>query len=248
MMAFVLGTPHSRLALMLPEPLTEAALSAFRKAVERRANRQPVSQIIGCRDFFGREFLVTPAVLDPRPETELPVQLALERGGGRILDLGTGSGAILISCLAEMPHAQGVGVDISESALAVARRNAIRHDVAARARFAVSDWYDSVTARFDLILSNPPYISAAELDGLSPEVRKWEPGIALTPGGDGLDAYRKIVPGAQKCLAPGGWLIVETGAAQARTVAALFSESGFCRIAVSRDLDGRDRAVSGRIA
>jgi len=248
MMAFALGTSRARVTLMLPEPLPEAARSTFREAVERRVKRQPVSQITGVRDFFGREFLVTPAVLDPRPETELPVQLALERGGRQILDLGTGSGAILISCLAEMPHAQGMGVDVSESALAVARHNARRHGVAPRARFAVSDWYGSVVGTFDLILSNPPYVSAAEMDSLPPDVREWEPEIALTPGGDGLGAYRGIVPGAVKCLAPDGWLIVETGTAQAEAVAALFSEAGFRRITVSRDLDGRDRAVSGQIA
>ena len=253
LMAFALNAPHDRLTLLLPEPLSGAAQATFGQAISRREQRQPVAQITGKRAFYGRDFLVTPDVLDPRPETELLVRRALEHGADgagrarRILDLGTGSGAILVSCLAELPGAEGLGTDISAAALTVARRNAHTHRVAARAGFAVSDWYEAVTGRFDLILSNPPYIAADEMQALAPDIRNWEPAIALTPGGDGLSAYRKIVARAGNHLRQGGALIVETGAAQAGAVRALFAAAGFSRITVSQDLDGRDRVVSGVI-
>ncbi len=247
LLAHAMGVERTRLALILPEGMPQAACVIFGKAIRRRAQRQPVSQITGRRAFYGRKFAVTPDVLDPRPETELLVEAARAKGGRRILDLGTGSGAILVTCLAEMPRATGVGVDVSDAALKVARANAQRHAIADRAQFVLSDWFAGVKGRFDLIVSNPPYIPAAEMHGLSPEVALWEPGIALTTGGDGLDACRAIVARAGEFLEPGGWLIAEIGMAQGAAVSALFAGSGFDRVSVAKDMDGRNRLVSGQV-
>ena len=243
LLAHAMGLPPERLTLHLPDPLTDEQTEAFAAAITARLARQPVSQIVGERLFLGRSFRVTPDVLDPRPETELLVLAALERPFVRMLDLGTGSGCILLSCLAGMPVATGLGVDLSDGALAVAVENAGRLDLGARAAFRVSDWFSDVTGRFDLILSNPPYIAAGEMADLSPEVRDWEPHLALSPGGDGLDAYRAIASGAGARLMAGGRLMVEIGPAQAAAVTGLFRAAGFEAIEVRRDLDGRDRVV-----
>ena len=231
-----------------PEPQTrerpnDLTLEMFEIALTARARRQPVSQILGRRAFWKHEFIVTPDVLDPRPETETLVEAALARPWRRVLDLGTGSGAILLSLLAARPAAAGTGVDISDAALAVARRNAAKLDVADRAALIRSDWFSAVTGTFDLILSNPPYIAAAEMGALMPEVRDHEPRIALTDEGDGLQAYRAITAGVGRHLAPGGALMVEIGPTQGAAVSALFSAGGLADVSVLPDLDGRDRVV-----
>ena len=251
LLAWALGGTTDRLALALPEALGEGA-PRFASAVEARAARQPVSQITGSRAFYGREFAVDGTVLDPRPETELLVELALDAPFERVLDLGTGSGCILLTLLAERPSAIGTGTDISPQARALAEGNAIALGVSDRAEIAMADWFTPAVAdgapdgRFDLIVSNPPYIAAAEMAGLAPEVRDWEPAGALTDGGDGLAAYRAIAGGAGAHLTPGGRLIVEIGPSQAAAVTALFREAGLDAIAVHPDLDGRDRAVTAR--
>jgi release factor glutamine methyltransferase len=203
-----------------------------------------VAQLLGYRDFWKHRFIVTPDVLDPRPDTEALVAEALRRPFARVLDLGTGTGAILLSLLAERPAATGLGTDLSEAALTVARRNAAALRLADRADFAPADWFAGVAGQFDLIVSNPPYIAAAEMAGLAPEVRDWEPHLALTPGGDGLDAYRAIARGAGAHLAPGGRLVVEIGAAQGAAVAAIMAGAGLGPVRVLPDLDGRDRVVT----
>lgn len=223
-----------------PNDLT---LEMFSIAMAQRTRRQPVSQIVGKRAFWRFDFAVTPAVLDPRPETETLVATALERPFVRVLDLGTGSGCILISLLADRRMAQGVGVDVSDSALEVARRNAVRLGVSDRAVFLRSDWFSAVSGRFDLIVANPPYIAEDEMAALAPEVRDWEPRAALTPGGDGLNAYRAIAAGAGARLMAGGRLILEIGPTQAGAVADLLLAQGFSTPEVRRDLDGRDRVV-----
>jgi release factor glutamine methyltransferase len=162
----------------------------------------------------------------------------------RLLDLGTGTGCILLSCLASMPLATGTGVDLSEPALAVARDNARSLGLAARARFLRSDWFSAVEGRFDLIVSNPPYIAEAEMPGLAAEVRDWEPHLALTPGGDGLGAYRALAAGAGARLMNGGRLFLEIGPSQAAAVSGLLAAQGFVQIRTLADLDGRDRVVS----
>jgi release factor glutamine methyltransferase len=241
--ADALGVAADRVTLVLPEAVAPTALAAFEAAVARRLAREPVSQITGTRDFFGLSFRVTRDTLDPRPETELLVAAALERPFVKMLDLGTGTGCILLSCLAGMPFAAGTGTDASEAALAVARENAERLGLASRARFLRADWFGGVSGRFDLIVSNPPYLAEAEIAGLAPEVRDWEPRDALTPGGDGLGAYRAIAAGAGARLMAGGRLIVEIGPTQAGAVAELLVAQGFPEPEVRRDLDGRDRVV-----
>ncbi|MFQ6552069.1 peptide chain release factor N(5)-glutamine methyltransferase [Aestuariibius insulae] len=220
-------------------------LSRFESLVARRIAREPMSHLVGYRDFYKHRFRVTADVLDPRPETETLVLAALGRPFDRVLDLGTGSGAIILSVLADRPEATGLGTDLSEAALTVARDNRDRLDLTRQAEFAVSDWYDAVMGRFDLIVSNPPYIAVNEMEDLAPEL-SFEPRMALTDEADGLSAYRKIIRGAPAHLEPGGALMVEVGATQAEDVTALFKEAGFTEITRHPDLDGRNRVISGR--
>ena len=214
--------------------------------IKDRLDRRPVSRILGEREFWGRCFKVTEATLDPRPETETLVELALAEPFSQVLDLGTGTGCILISLLAERPDATGVGTDISDQAVLVAGDNAERHEVADRLILPLSGWFDSIGGRFDLIVSNPPYIAGEEMSTLEPEVRDHDPRIALTDGGDGLSAYRAIAAGAPDHLTAGGRLLVEIGPTQAGAVTGLFRAAGLEDITVHPDLDGRDRVVSGR--
>jgi release factor glutamine methyltransferase len=244
LMAHAMGIAADRLTLHLTDDLTEPQAQAFEAAVSARIARQPVAQIIGQRMFWGRSFRVTKDTLDPRPDTEALVVAALERPFLNVLDLGTGTGCILLSLLADRAMARGVGVDISDAALQVAQGNAASLGVAARADFRVSDWFSNVTGRYDLIVSNPPYIAADEMPGLSPEVRDWEPHLALTPGGDGLDPYRIIARAAPARLMSGGRLLVEIGPTQGAAVAGMFAAQGLKDIRVLPDMDGRDRVVA----
>ena len=246
LLAHALGIGHDRLTLALQDDLTDAQAALYDQALAARMARQPVAQIVGRRLFWGLSFRVTRDTLDPRPETETLVAEALKEPFLKLLDLGTGTGCILLSCLKSMPMARGLGVDVSEAALAVAEGNARDLDLDARARFRKSDWFAEVSGAFDLILSNPPYIAADEMPGLAAEVRDWEPHQALTPGGDGLDAYRAITRGAGGRLMPGGRLLVEIGPTQGAAVAALFRDAGLETVQVLPDLDGRDRVVLGR--
>lgn len=245
LLAHAAGIASDRLSLHLPEPLTPDAAARFDAALTARTTRSPVSHITGRRAFWGREFAVTPDVLDPRPETETLIAEALSGPFNRVLDLGTGSGAILVTLLAERPLATGLGVDLSEAALAIARRNAEALGTLPRARLVVSDWFAAVEGHFDLIVSNPPYIAESEMAELSPEVLR-EPRMALTPGGDGLDAYRAIAAGAPAHLVAGGRLMAEIGPTQGAAVAALFRQAGLSAVEVLPDLDGRDRVVCAR--
>jgi len=217
----------------------------FAALVAQRAARAPLSHLLGYRDFYNHRFVVTPDVLDPRPDTESIVAAALDQPIGTVLDLGTGSGCILLSLLAEMPQATGVGVDISDAALTVAAQNRTALGLDQRAAFVRSDWFADITGTFDLVISNPPYIAAAEMSALQPEVRLHEPHMALTDHADGLSCYRIITAGAPAHLAQGGRLIVEIGHRQAADVSALFVAAGFADPAIIRDLDGRDRGVAG---
>lgn len=248
LMAEALGLPADRITLALGDPLPEVAAARFARLVAARARRQPVAQILGRRAFWGHVFRVTPEVLDPRPETELLVELALAGPAPRrLLDLGTGSGAILLSLLAAWPEARGLGADASPAALEVARGNAASLGLGARAAFREADWTEGLEGPFDLVVSNPPYIAEAEMADLAPEVRDWEPRVALTPGGDGLDAYRRIAVGLDRLLAPGGRGLFEIGATQAPAVRAIFAAAGF-GTEVHPDLAGRDRVVAARRA
>jgi release factor glutamine methyltransferase len=235
-----------RLPLHVDGILTDTQQKAFSALIVARMARQPVSQIIGSRAFWGRRFAVTRDTLDPRPETECLVESCLDLPFARVLDLGTGTGCILLTLLAERPSATGVGTDVSQAALDVANTNAQSLGVHHRAIFVASDWFASVTGTYDLIVSNPPYIASGEMACLAPEVHDWEPHLALTPGGDGLDAYRAIAAGAARHLASGGCLLVEIGPSQGSAVVAILQASGFATVSVRPDLDGRDRVVMAR--
>lgn len=220
----------------------------FAQAVKDRAARTPMSHILGTRSFWKNVFKVDGHVLDPRPETEVLVELALSEPFEKVLDLGTGSGAIILSLLAERPQATGVGCDLSEHAVLIAGENAARLGVADRVIFPISDWWDDVGGRYDLIVSNPPYIAAGEMAGLAPEVRDHEPRIALTDEADGLSAYRAIAARVVEFLTPGGRVLLEIGPTQAEAVMGLLGSGGLEQIAVHPDLDGRDRVVTARRA
>ena len=246
LMAHALGVVPDRLTLHIGDEMTAPQARVFEAAIAARLARKPLSQITGRRLFWGRGFRVTADTLDPRPETETLVAEALAGGFSSVLDIGTGTGCILLTLLAERPGATGLGTDISAAALAVAQENAAALDLAARAGFRQTSWLDGIETRFDLITSNPPYIAAAEMPALAPEVRDHEPLAALTDGADGLTAYRALAAQAPAVLVPGGRLLVEIGPAQGRAVAALFAAAGLAGIRILPDLDGRDRVVAAR--
>lgn len=232
------------LTLALGAPAGPGEVARFAEAITRRAAREPMSHITGTRLFYGRAFGVGPDVLDPRPETEILVEAALARGPvARVLDLGTGSGCLLITLLAEWPGASGLATDISPAALARAQGNAEALGVGGRAAFALADWLDGVEGRFDLIVSNPPYIAEAEIAELAPEVRIHEPRMALTSGVDGLGAYRCIAAGIRPLMAPGARLLVEIGPTQAAAVTAILGEAGLEIAPPIPDMDGRFRVI-----
>ena len=245
LLAHAASIDPSRVTLIAPEIVAPDVADRFERLVSLRAVRVPVSHLIGERQFYGLKFKVSRDVLDPRPETETLIEAALEGGFSRVLDLGTGSGCILITLLAERPEATGLGVDLSAAACRQAADNASALGVGTRAVFKQSDWFTAVEGRFDLIAGNPPYIALAEMEGLSDEVRRHEPALALTDGGDGLGAYRAIVPGLPQYLAPGGRALFEIGPTQGAAVAELMRKSGLERVTILPDLDGRDRVVSG---
>lgn len=231
-----------------PEPQTHEApnhvtLQMLAQAVAKRARRQPVSQIIGKRAFWKHDFIVTPDVLDPRPDTETLVELALQQDFARVLDIGTGSGCILLSLLSEAATATGLGVDISDAALAVARANAEQLGLTSRATFLRSDWLSCVAEKFDLVVSNPPYIDSDTYATLAPELRDWEPKGALEAGADGLEAYRALAAQVPEALFPGGRVLLEIGFDQGQTVSDIFQTAGSRRTEIRQDLNGRDRVV-----
>ncbi len=245
------GIASDRILIERDTPVTQAAEARLDTYLADRLRHRPVAQILGRRLFWGRAFKVTGDVLDPRPETEVLIAAALEGPAPRrILDLGTGSGAILLTLLAEWPQARGVGTDLSPAALSVARENARALDLSQRAEFVEADWWQGLGAGhgsgFDLVVSNPPYISEGELASLAPDVREWEPGMALSPGPTGLESYRAIAAGLGPALAEDGMACFEIGPAQGAAVAAIFREQGFGRVAILPDLDGRNRVVNIR--
>jgi release factor glutamine methyltransferase len=242
---------HEAYVAGLNDTLAPDAAARFGTCVARRLAGEPVSRIIGIREFYGRPFRIDASTLDPRPDTETLIEaaLALAGHGGplRLLDLGTGSGCILITLLAELPRATGIGIDKSLPALELARANAASLGVGDRARFMAGDWLDSVQGSFDLVVANPPYLSAADMAGLSNEVGAHDPRDALDGGLDGLSAFRRIVPRLPWALRPGGIALFEIGHSQAEAVSGLLSGEGLIlEQGPWRDLAGRPRVVGGR--
>ncbi len=230
--------------------LTAEAVLTLENYVQRRARREPVARILGRKGFWKIMLSVSPHVLTPRPDTETVVELALkafpEGAPFSVLDIGTGSGAILLAIVAERPAAKGLGVDISEEALAVARENAANLGLEGRAAFMRTSWGSGLADEsFDLIVSNPPYIRTAEIDELEPEVREHEPRLALDGGPDGLEAYRILAPEILRLLKPGGVFAVEIGWDQAEPVRALMEDAALQQVAVIKDLGDRNRVVTG---
>ncbi|MCV2891717.1 peptide chain release factor N(5)-glutamine methyltransferase [Lentibacter sp. XHP0401] len=245
LMAHMLDVDPSRMTLLLQDDLSDEKKASFQVLIAERSKRRPVAQIIGRRQFYGRVFEVSGDVLDPRGDTETLVEAALSEAFDSVLDLGTGSGCIVLSLLAERAGAQGVGADMSAAALSVAGRNAEAFGVAGRVAFVLSDWFESLEGRFDLIVSNPPYIAADEMSDLQPELA-YEPRMALTDEADGLSAYRVICCDAGDYLKPNGRLMFEIGAGQAADVSEMMRAVGFGELQVLSDLEGRDRVVWGR--
>ncbi|RBW57696.1 peptide chain release factor N(5)-glutamine methyltransferase [Ruegeria sp. A3M17] len=237
----------SRVTLIAPEELSPEVAERYDQLISLRAVRVPVSHLLGEREFYGRRFRVSRDVLDPRPETEALIEAALSEPFDHVLDLGVGSGCILITLLAERASASGVGADLSEAACLQASANAVQHQVQSRVEILQSDWFQNIDGQFDLIVSNPPYISLQEMADLSPEVRVHEPRMALTDEGDGLGAYRRIAAGAPDFLLPGGRLLVEIGPTQGQSVAVLFESAGLTATRIVPDLDGRDRVVFAKM-
>lgn len=233
----------ARVTLIAPEDIADDIAERFDHLVALRAVRVPVSQLIGAREFYGRKFDISQEVLDPRPETESLIEAALSSPFDTVLDLGVGSGCILVTLLAEREDAVGMGVDISAAACLQASANAVLHGVADRASILQSDWFDAVEGRFDLIVSNPPYLARNEMNDVQPELRDYEPRVALTDEADGLSAYRTIAAQAQSYLSAQGRVLVEIGWQQARDVREIFVAQGWGDIAILPDLDGRDRVV-----
>ena len=222
---------------------SDEAKSKFERAILDRMARRPVSQILGRREFYKSSFLVESSTLDPRPETEILVEKAVALEPKRILDLGTGSGCVLLSILLECPDSTGVGVDCSKCAVGLAQSNAERLGIEGRVEFAVSSWFTHVNGQFDLIVSNPPYVSETEYEFLSAEIRKWEPKTALTIGGDGTRAYRCIAKGARRHMSDRGRLMVEISPRLLNQATQIFAECGLRAEKVAKDLNGQNRVV-----
>ncbi len=230
------------------ECLPDPSWDSYLQRIERRAQREPVSRIVGRREFWGRDFRIGPEALDPRPDSEVLIEAVLARIPDierplRILDLGTGSGCLLISLLVERPCATGIGVDRSFAAARLAAGNAARLGVAQRSLFCISDWLQALGGQFDLIIANPPYVRSADIAGLAPEVANYEPTMALDGGQDGLESYRAIVPALRHYLAGDGLAVLEVGVGQAPAVQALLGEAGFSSFDCQRDLAGRRRCL-----
>jgi release factor glutamine methyltransferase len=245
------GLSHEAYVAALNDALAPDAAARFGAFVERRLAGEPVSRIIGVREFYGRPFRIDASTLDPRPDTETLIEAALAMVDREtpldILDLGAGTGCILITLLAELPEASGIGIDTSLPALERARANAQVLGVGDRARFIAGDWLDAVSGVFDLVVANPPYLSAADMAELAPEVRDHDPWPALDGGPDGLSAYRRIAPGLRKALRPGGFALFEIGHTQAEAVSGLLAGAGLApEEAPWRDLAGRARVVAAR--
>lgn len=249
LMADLLDVDMAGLLLAEDRPLTDAQCAEFDRRIAARLTGRPVSKITGKREFYGHLFTISDDTLDPRPETETLVELALEaiplEARVSILDLGTGSGCILLSLLASRPNAKGVGTDISPKALSVASENATRLGLLEHAQFQEANWWPGQTD-FDLIVTNPPYISASEMQEVSRDVRDWDPHIALTPGGDGLAAYREIAAGLSTYAKPDAPLFFEIGRSQAEDVCRILASHGHHNIRTHKDLNGHDRVVSAQ--
>ncbi|USG60694.1 peptide chain release factor N(5)-glutamine methyltransferase [Sneathiella marina] len=249
LMANILESDVGILYLEPDRSLTNAQYSSFQRAIERRALREPISHILGHREFWSLDFLVGPDVLDPRPDSETLIETVLmaQKSGQEItsiLDLGVGSGCLLLSLLSEIENARGTGVDQSQAAIEIAIQNARRLGLEDRTKFQHGNWCDGIGETFDLVISNPPYIPASDIEGLQPEVKDFEPLSALIGGEDGLDCYRDIVSSVKPRMNSNSLIVFEVGAGQAQQVSDLLENSGFSDVSRHKDLAEIERCVS----
>ena len=233
----------SRVTLIAPEDISSEISERYENMIRLREARVPVSHLIGEREFYGRRFKVSRDVLDPRPDTETLIEAALAEPFATVLDIGTGSGCILVTLLAERESAVGVGTDLSEAACLQAAANAVFKGVEKRADIFQSDWFGKVRGQYDLIVSNPPYLAEEEMALVSPELRLHEPRMALTDEADGLTGYRVLAEIGQRFLEPQGRLLAEIGWQQGSEVVELFVSAGWTNPRLLQDIDGRDRVI-----
>ncbi len=251
LVAEVLEVTTGRLAAFPETTVSEAQAERLETLAARREKREPLSHVLGRRGFWTLDLSVTADTLAPRPDTETVIEAVLARipdrtAPLRVLDLGTGTGCILLALLSELPNATGLGIDRSPGALAVAEGNARANGLSDRARFQLGDWTQGLAESFDVVVSNPPYIPDGDIDGLEPEVARFEPRTALAGGADGLDCYRLLAPQMAALAAPGGVVAFEVGHGQDRAVAALMEQAGLCVATVVADLAGIGRCVITR--
>ena len=246
--AFVLEIPISELSLKINEQVSGEMTSKLEKLILRRTHREPISKILGRREFWGRTFSINENVLDPRGDTETLIEFVIEKPVKSVLELGTGSGAIAITLACEWKEVHVTAIDISKEALSLAKSNAEKFNVQNKIDFFKSDWFEAVKGSFDLIISNPPYIGLIEKDEISTEVIKYDPEISLFAGRDGLDAYRRIIPSLPKFLNPDGFVALETGASQSNQVRNMMNAVGFIDVKIVKDLSGKDRLVAAKLA
>lgn len=249
LMGYVLNCTRADLILRADDAVSLDQAELFKACVARRLQGEPISKICQHKEFWGMSFIVTLETLDPRPDTETIVEAILERTeldqGLSVLDLGTGTGCILLSILSERLQAIGVGVDISVAALDVAIQNANALGLSQRAKFIQSSWAENVDGFYDIIVSNPPYIREDEYENLSPDVKNYDPKIALVSGSDGLECYRKIAPAIYKHLAQNGFFAIEVGVDQEKDVACILKENNLAVLDIRKDLAGIFRCIVG---
>jgi len=246
LVAHALGIPKSQLALNTNESVPEEIRSSLERLIFRRINREPIAKILGKRQFWGRTFFINEDVLDPRSDTETLIDYVIDRPVRSVLELGTGSGVIAISLACEWKEVHVVATDISEAALFVAQKNAKYFDVQDKIDFLKSDWFEDIEGKFDLIISNPPYIGLSEVSEISQEVLNYDPELALFAGSDGLEAYERIIPYLKKFLKPKGIVVLEIGASQSDSVKTLMNSSGLSEVNTLKDLAGKDRLVTAK--
>lgn len=244
-----LGLDHAALIAQYTRTLSEQEMQHYEALLKRRAAHEPVSHIIGARDFWKDRFMVSADVLDPRADSEALIEAVLKQKPDQsapliMADFGTGSGCLLLSLLREYPHATGIGIDKSAAALAVASRNAQELGLAGRATFLQSDWAKALQSRFDVLISNPPYIGDDEMASLAPDVLLYEPHMALAGGVDGLSAYQELLPQLAALLKPDGVCVIELGAGQYEAVKKLAEDADLCEVEIRCDLAGHKRALT----
>ena len=246
--AYALEVPISDLSLKINDRVSANIIFKLEKLILRRIKREPISKILGRREFWGRIFSINKNVLDPRADTETLIDYVIEKPVKTVLELGTGSGVIAVTLACEWKEVHVTATDISEDALLLAQKNAEKFNIENKIQFLKSDWFDNVEEKFDLIISNPPYIGWIEQDKICTEVTKYDPEIALFAGFDGFDAYKKIIPGLAKFLNPDGFVVLEIGASQSNLVKDIMNLSGFFNVDIVKDLSGKDRVIAAKLA